>query len=126
MIDRKTCMAAVAKMTMLRYFPADPVAQGEIGSFLQRMVDKPEHLSWLTDMMMNHVEEWQGPKELRGLLCSRFRPLDGIEEYTSIAGFSPADCEARNLEDHERYKQMERGEQRAAQMLSAKEVKRLT
>ena len=29
MIERRTCMAAVAKMTMLRYFPADPIAHRE-------------------------------------------------------------------------------------------------
>ena len=91
------------------------------------MVEKPEHLAWLTDMMVNHVGEWQGPKELRGLLCSRYKPLDGIEEYTSIAGFAPADCEETGtLKRHtRRYKQMERGEQRTSQMLPAKDIKRL-
>lgn len=125
MIDIRDCMKAVGRMTILKYFPPDPIPQSEIAKLLQRMVEKQEHLAWLTDMMVNHVGEWQGSKELRGLLCSRFRPADGIEEYTSIPGFSPADCEARNLEDHERYKQMERGEQRTAQMLPAKEIKML-
>ena len=125
MIDPKFCIKAVARMTMLRYFPADPIAQGEIGLLLQRMISRPEHLEWLTDMMVNHVGEWQGPKELRGLLCSRFKPADGIEEYTSIPGFAPADCEARNLEDHERYKQMDRAEPRTSRLLPAKDIKGL-
>lgn len=125
MIDIKICMKAVGRMTLLRYFPGDAAPAAELAKVLQRMVAEESHLEWLVDMMINHVGEWQGPKELRGLLCSRYKPADGIEEYTSIAGFSPADCEARNLEDHERYKQMDRGEERPSQMLPVKDIKRI-
>ena len=121
MIDIKDCMRAVRKLTILKFFPGDHIAQGELAKLLQRMVAKQEHVDWLVLMLIDHVGEWPGPKELRGLLCSRFKPLDGIEEYTSIAGFSPADCEARNLEQSERHKRLDDG-RRSGALLSIREV----
>jgi len=107
----------------MKFFPTDPVAQGEIARLLQRMVAKQEHLDWLVLALIDHAPEWPGPKEVRGLLCTRFKPRDGIEENTSIPGFSPADCETRNLERSERFRQLEDGP-RSGTMLSIREVPR--
>lgn len=116
MIPIKLCMKYVGRLGMMKYFRADPIAQGEMARWLQKMVEREDQLEWLVATLIDHVGEWPGPKEVRGLLCSRFKPADGIEENTSIAGFTPADCEARNLEKSERYKQLDAGTLRAGGM----------
>lgn len=84
---------AVARMGVLRYFPTDPHAQLEIMRLLERMVPHAAALDWLTETLIDRVGEWQGPKELRGILCAKFRPKDGIEEWSTIPGFTASDSE---------------------------------
>jgi hypothetical protein len=85
---------AVAQMTILRYFPAESIGRAMVMDLLARMVGTAEQLNWLTRTLIDRVGEWQGPAQLRGLFCTRFKPADGIEGPTcTIAGFTPADSE---------------------------------
>jgi hypothetical protein len=54
--------------------------------------------------------------ELRGLLCTRYDAADGIDQpYCTIPGFTPAEQEARYLEQrHEEVKRLSASEDRAA------------
>lgn len=71
-------MDAVASLSLCRYFPADPASRAALATLLARMVPHREALTWLTDTQVNVIGEWRGAKELRGLLCSRYTPNDGI------------------------------------------------
>lgn len=84
---------ALRKFGMLRFFPPDPATRTEIGILLAKIVPSREALDWLVDAMVNRVGEWKGPAELRAVLCWRYRPLDGIEADSQIAGFKPSDGE---------------------------------
>jgi hypothetical protein len=52
---------------------------------------------------------WNGLAELRGVLCCRFKPPDGIEANSSIPGFRPADSEQFYIEQHKAICEMEAG-----------------
>lgn len=116
MIGIGACLNAVGRLTLLKYFPTDPAAHAGLAELLHGMVSNESQLDWLVQTLINHVGEWPGPKEVRGLFCSQFQPADGIETHTSIAGFSPADCEARNLEKSERFKQLEKASPRTCEL----------
>lgn len=92
---KKLIKQAVERMNILRYFPSDPGAQLEIMRLLERMVPSERALEWLVSTMIDRVGEWQGPVELRGVLCAKFRPKDGIEAWSTIPGFTAADSEAQ-------------------------------
>ncbi len=95
---------AIEDMGMLRYFPSDPGARAAIARLLAKMVPHKAALRWLVDAMVNRVGEWQGPTELRGVLCWRYKPQDGIEAPCSAAGFNSLDAETAAIEAHEKRK----------------------
>jgi hypothetical protein len=104
MADRfsKTDLAATnARFKMLAYYPSDPQAQAAILELLAEMVPHREALEWLTKAMVNRVGVWKGPAELRGVLCTKYRPADGVEMHSVSPGFTPADNERRYIEQHQ-------------------------
>ena len=90
--------AAIAELSMLRYFPAEEAARAAIGSLMVRMVPHREALRWLVRAMVDRVGEWRGPTELRGVLCWRYRPADGISADSTFAGFTAGDGERLSIE----------------------------
>jgi len=96
---------AVGKLNALAMFPSDPNAQEAIMGILSKMVSTVAQLNWLIDAMLNQVGTWYGPKEMRGVFCTRFKPADRIEaECAHTLGFTPGDCETENLLKHEQNK----------------------
>jgi hypothetical protein len=93
---------------MLAYYPSDPGTQGAIMTLLAGMCQSREALDWLVNQMVNRVGAWKGPAELRGVLCSRFKPADGVEADSSIPGLRPADSEQLYLERHNAIREMEK------------------
>lgn len=89
-------------LAMLRYFPSG--SRGAVMELLANMCPHKEALEWLVAETVNHVADWPGSAELRGLLCTRFDAADGVEGYTTLPGYTPAEMEARYLEQHERLK----------------------
>ncbi len=89
---------AMGRLGMLSYFPSEPSIQAAIMDLLARMCPHREALEWLVDQMVNHVGQWKGPAELRGVLCWRWTPADGVEASCSIPGFTPSDGEALTIE----------------------------
>lgn len=85
-----------ARLTLLKFFPADPIARAMIVDFLAKLTGQKDRLEWLIMALVNHVGEWPGPKEVRGILCSRYKPADGIKAECSIAGFTAAEIESGN------------------------------
>lgn len=87
---------ALSQLAILRYFPADDAARGAVAKLLAKMCPSLEALRWLTDEMVNTVGEWQGPRELRGVLCRKYTPADGVRvECAEVDGLT---AETRYLE----------------------------
>ena len=105
---------AAARLTALSMFPTNPAAHGEIMRLMERMVPTAAALDWLVTTMIDRVGEWKGTAQLRGLLCTRFKPADGIEMDCAIPGFTPADSETRELEGHERYRELKNPDHRGS------------
>jgi len=83
---------AVLKLSEgLQFFPVEPKP---VMALLERMVPTKAALDWLVRALVDHVGKWTGPADVRGILCTRFRPLDGKEGYTKTVGFSAEEIEA--------------------------------
>lgn len=92
--------AAIAQLSICARFPGDEAARAAIQLLLARMCPSREALDWLVLEFVNRIGEWRGPVELRGVLCTRYRPQDGIEATCSIPGYRPEDGEARAYDRH--------------------------
>jgi hypothetical protein len=90
---------------MCEFFPREEATQAAIMRLLAQMCPSREALLWLVSTYVNRIGKWHGPAELRGVLATRYRPSDGIEAYSSLPGFTPADSEAAWAEQHEQLKQ---------------------
>lgn len=97
---------AVRRLSVLRYFPTDDVAQEEVMKLLHRMVSDIRQLDWLIGAMIDEVGEWRGPMELRGVFCSRFKPKDGKQAVSRFGRFSPEANEGKSIEAHNEVKQL--------------------
>jgi hypothetical protein len=91
--NKQDLQTALSRLSMLKYWPSEPATRAELGGLLARMVPHKEALEWLVTTMTDKVGEYQGPAELRGLLCWHCRPADGIEAPCSLAGFTASDGE---------------------------------
>lgn len=106
MLTPQEIASAVTELTCLNYFPRDESGQKAIMKLVQRMVERPDQLRWLINTMIDQVGEWKGPTELRGVYCSRYKPLDGIEADSSHARFSPESNESRAMLEHAAVKRL--------------------
>lgn len=97
---------AVTRLTCLAMFPTNPAAHKEIMRLIARMVPTVDALEWLIVTMIDRVGEWKGTAQLRGLLCTRFKPADGVEMDCGLPGFTPADSESAMIEQHESYREI--------------------
>lgn len=82
---------------MIPFFPRTDAAQAMIISAIESFVSTMDELNWLTNSAINHMREWKGLPELRGMFCTRFQPRDGRRESCSLPGFTAADAEAAYL-----------------------------
>ncbi len=92
---------------MLAFYPTDAGAQGAVMELLGKMCPSREALEWLVDQTVNKVGAWKGPAELRGVLCWKFKPADGVEADSSVPGFTLADGMRISTERHEELHQVE-------------------
>ncbi len=90
---------AVEKLACLKYFPGEPGARQAVMELFARMVAAPEQLEWLVRTLIDRVGEWPGPREVRGVFCSRFKPADGVEEFSTIGSFSAEANEALSISE---------------------------
>ena len=112
---------AVGYLSAMKFFPAygDTGARGAIKAVLQAMVAEQKQLEWLVQTMVMKVPQWNGPLDMRGIFCTRFKPADGIEACTSTAGFSAEDMEAQ---DSYEYKALNGSLDRSGSTLGAGEI----
>lgn len=98
MITAKQASESVARLAILTHFPGEAIARAELASMLIRMVSEPRQLEWLVTAFVDHIGAWHGPREMRAVFCTRFKPADGIEEWSAIPGFTAADSEREVIE----------------------------
>ena len=71
-------------LALLKYFPTDGEARGELAVMVSEILTTEDQVAWLVRRMRNLYNEWPGPQELRAVACSKFKPADGIEGNSCI------------------------------------------
>lgn len=79
----ETAASAVAKLALMAFFPGDPDIRAALVSVFMDMIDTEEQLDWLVNRALRLYARWPGVAEIRALYCSRWKPKDGIEAYSS-------------------------------------------
>lgn len=97
--------AAIAQFGMLRFFPADEFAKAAVMQLLERMAQDAEQVNWLVRTILETYDDWPGPRELRAVFCTRYKPADGVEADLT-AGRLAARIEMRQIEQHEETKRL--------------------
>jgi hypothetical protein len=69
----------VAELGALQFFPAEPQPRRAIVRMVCEMASSKEQVQWLVNRTIALHKEWPGPRELRAIFCSKFKPRDGIE-----------------------------------------------
>jgi hypothetical protein len=98
---------AVSRLAALAYYPQEVIARSEIAAMLVRMVSTPEQLEWLVRQFIDHVGEWKGPRELRAVFCTKFKPADRIEEWSGLSGYTASDSESAHAFTSEEFKTLD-------------------
>src|SRR5690349_7814500 len=69
---------------MLKFFPSDREARAAIVEMICEMASDECQVEWLVARALRLYNEWPGPRELRAAFCSKFRPRDGINAYSTV------------------------------------------
>lgn len=111
-------LAACGELSAIPFFPSDSGARTAVARALRSFVSQTHHLRWLVDTSIDHMRQWGGVAELRGIYCTRFKPADGVEGYSSISGFTPADSENAYLSGIPAPRQLAEADQKALERMS--------
>ena len=84
MLDVRKISKMLGGLALLKYFPSDPEARGELAVMVCEMMTSEEQVDWLVRRMRTLYNEWPGPKEMRAVVCSKFKPADGIDCYSEV------------------------------------------
>jgi hypothetical protein len=74
---------AIAGLKLMKYFPSDEDACIELAKDFSEMAESEEQIEWLVRRVQNLYNEWPGIREVRSVFCSRFKPKDGINAYST-------------------------------------------
>lgn len=83
-MDFQRIAKAIASLKLMKYFPADEDACIELAKDLADMAQNEDQIEWCIKRVRNLYPEWPGIRELRAVFCSRFKPQDGINAYSTI------------------------------------------
>lgn len=67
-----------SELTLLRFFPGEQGARTALFLLIGRMCSNEDQVRWLVQRTLAICNEWPGPVVLRQVLCSKFKPADGI------------------------------------------------
>lgn len=87
-------------LSILRFFPKEARERAQVIGILHRMCNNQRELYWLLDRALIAWNDWPGPRDLRALFCTKFRPRDGV--YVSFAqpfGDSSSEEHVQSLHD---------------------------
>lgn len=86
MITPEAMTKAIDEMAAtLKYFPANATP---IARILSEMAATDAQVLWLARRLPQLHNEWPGALEMRAVFCSRFRPRDGVEAYSTDQRFA--------------------------------------
>jgi hypothetical protein len=97
----ETATAAVSKLALMAFFPADPDIRAALVTVLLEMVETEEQMNWLVNRCLRLYGKWPGVAEIRAVYCSRWKPKDGLNTYSTVyidgipsekAGAAPKDA----------------------------------
>jgi hypothetical protein len=98
-IDGISLAQATRALSVIGYFPRDPMAQGVIGDALASMCPNVDALRYVVRRACELYQNWErcGIQGLRQIVCYRYRPADGAEIYGTSAypGGLPPDPQAQ-------------------------------
>lgn len=82
---------AVQQLAALKFFPSNVSARLAIVRVIRDMATTGDQVRWLIRRALQLFDSWEGPRELRALFCSRWKPRDGIEATSKLypEGFPP-------------------------------------
>jgi hypothetical protein len=83
-IDLNVALNCVTRMSALNFFPREEEAKVAIAEMVMDLVNTPEEAAWLSRRMVTLFNDWPGPREMRAVFCSRYRPQDGCEVNSSV------------------------------------------
>lgn len=110
---KNSIAVCVTRMSILKYFPSDPLMRMELMEFIERMIWEPYQADWLANMMLKHFNEWPGPMALRAMVCQKWKPKDGAEaDMQGFGGSLEAEIEYRAIAESEEHKQITPGAQK--------------
>ena len=66
------------ELALLRFFPSDQGARTALFLLVGRMCANENQVRWLVRRTLALCNEWPGPLVFRQIMCSKFRPADGI------------------------------------------------
>ena len=88
MTDAQQATRDMARLSVLKFFPTDQTARAEIVLMACKMARNNADIAWLANRCLELWNEWEGPREMRAVFCSKFRPADGIEAYSQLPRFN--------------------------------------
>lgn len=68
----------------LKFFPSDPDARIGIAEEIAAMAADEEQVRWLVGRLPKLFQEWPAMLEVRAVFCSKYKPKDGEEAYSSV------------------------------------------
>ena len=84
MVNVKQAADKIAELALMRFFPSEPQAKSALVRMVCEMAQTNEQVDWLVRRALALYTDWPGPRELRALFCSRWKPADGIEAYSTV------------------------------------------
>jgi hypothetical protein len=79
MLDFDDVNILLSDLTLLRFFPSDPAGRLALAKLVASMAQSLDQVEWLVARTVLLCNEWPGPRTLRQIFCSKFKPRDGIE-----------------------------------------------
>ena len=85
MLDFEKVLDILDGLVPLKFYPSEPAGRLAVAKLVGQMATTHEQVEWLVARTIALFDEWPGPKTLRQIFCSRFKPADGIEVSTSTS-----------------------------------------
>lgn len=83
-MSKRAAAAAIARLSLMKYFPSGPDSRAALGAVLMEMCEYADQALWLAKRMSELYSDWPSEHELRAAYCSKYVPRDGREVYSEI------------------------------------------
>jgi hypothetical protein len=78
MISAEVVSRAIDRLSLMPFFPPQS-SWPALVEVISEMCSTDEQIEWLSRRMLQLHDRWPGPHELRAVLCSKYKPADGIK-----------------------------------------------